>query len=416
MYLTYGAHERELEAAAAITLGLETAAAQGFTVNLRSIGDNIKTTICEFVDKNAGVGVASIGMGKGIGRQSMASAIFEAHEHLFSIGKISSCGLKLLKLDINGRDSLLIESCPDLHSIIGNHPSLFSRTEYTEFNNSSEILDYPYFLTNPYFEPVDKLEVKVLKSFSLRRYSTNSGTASGTNKSEALLHGLLEVVERDSIGIALLATILKKEPIPVKKYKYDLLTPNLQLLFNNVKVETGGDLHVWDISSDIGLPTALAALTVGGMQGSRYFGSGASLSPSYAIERAVLESVQYYQLHLLNGKVKPRSGAQMQTNLPTYVQCFLEAGFFGYRGGTVLANHAKIWDAESDATQTPDKQLSLIVGKLKACGFKSYWRSLSDGPVVVMQVVVPRLERFHLVARGVPVAPGPRGRSILGSV
>ncbi|WP_106314383.1 YcaO-like family protein [Paraburkholderia sp. BL18I3N2] len=64
-----------------------------------------------------------------------------------------------------------------------------------------------HFLTNPFFVPELESERRQLDALRLTRYGTNSGTAAGTSVEDAVLHALLEVAERDSIGVQLLRSV-----------------------------------------------------------------------------------------------------------------------------------------------------------------------------------------------------------------
>jgi ribosomal protein S12 methylthiotransferase accessory factor len=406
-----GAPERSISAHSAIELALQYAAMNGVSLNVQQLGLTLKTTRCDAIDAS---GRTASGLGKGIGTQSKASAIFEAFEHYYSLNEESTESAETVPLDLAGADAELLDGSPNFASICGQRRIPLGRISFASIDNSASILRFPAFLTNPYYRPTSQPEADALATFSLTRYTTNSGTSSGVTRDEALLHGALEVIERDSIGVELLRTIIRREPFAVREIAKHTLPPPLSDLCLTAEKETEGVLTLWDITTDIGVPTFLAALSRGEPLNERHFGSGASLYPSYALERAVLETVQSVHAREMRSLPRPRSGSQSLTGMPLFARCLLESGFFAYRGGAASVSYTDVSaPIGENITVDVSAQLSAVESLLQARGFKLYWRSIVPGPIHVTQVVVPKLERFHLVSHGTPVAPGGRGRAVL---
>lgn len=404
--VSYGVHERSRPAADALELATQFLSGINATVRYEDAGASVKTSFCYLEQSGA---VVSNGCGKGIGVQARASALFEAIEHYYSIfsNRYRIDAQRVLALV--GDDSFLAGGSPEFERICNGHQLLLSRTLFEGFRSSPVL--YPTFLTDPGFLPPEEVEERSLSAFALKRYSTNSGVAAGTSIHEALLHGFLETIERDALGIELLRTVIRKQPAALRRVNIASLEPKLRAICESVAGETSGNLKVWDITTDIGVPVALAGIYVEDPHHFSCFGSGASLSPQYAVERAVLEALQHFHLIKMSHQ-KPTRACQLSPGeMPRYLQCALSKGIFCYRGGEIAA--PTIHSDASQVEQTPEAQIGRILDRLERVNVNAYYRVIVDGPVWVTHVVAPRLERFHLVARGVPVLPGARGRRFL---
>ena len=409
MQATEGDFERTQATERAVQHALEAVKCLGWSVDLQQRGRDLKTTFAQLVLSDQRL---CAGIGKGVGAQSKASALWEALEHAFSL-----CGtppvLKALPVDLARHDAALVGASPDLTRFPTGEVAI-SRITFECLADASQTIDFPYFLCDPYFECARDEERQILTALGLRRYGTNSGTASGATWEEAILHGLLEIVERDAVGMALLQSVIREPAKPVNKIVLGSLPDIAKELVSRVEQECSGTVEAWYLVNDVGVPVVLAAVSIrSGDQGSesRYFGSGASLSPTYALERALLEAVQYFHVHASRSELKPKPRKNLVGGLPRFLGCFLEGGFFDYQGGERLIG----LPGTDDRLQylPPAAQVQQIVDFLGNIGVRVYSRTIVNSPVFVTQVVAPHLERFHLVARGVIVAPSLRGRRVL---
>ncbi|MGO7538679.1 YcaO-like family protein [Rhizobium ruizarguesonis] len=406
-----GRHERSVAPEVSIRLALELISKLQLDANFETIGERVKTTVCRLSSKGLEV---SNGFGKGIGPQTKASAVFEALEHYYSIFAKSWTVDCYRRADFDCADSRIAVGSPELGRIIKSKNVAFSMTRFRNLLEPSDIIDFPTFLTDPGFESSWDEENEMLRIYGLKRYATNSGTASGISSDEATLHGVLELVERDALGVELLRTVVRKQPLPVREIAFDTLPGELRTTCLEIMKEARSEIRLWNLSSDNKVPVVLAALQNSKTQEGHYFGSGASLSLGYAIERASLEALQRFHLYKLSKLSRPFGRLASIDALPTYVRCLLEKGIFGYKGGAVSVAYDEP-HLEIIGSSVRD-QVAYLLDCLAALGHQVFHRSL-DAPVFsVVQVIAPSLERFHLVARGVPVAPGYRGRLLLGEL
>lgn len=381
----------------------------GFKLNLRRIGDVLKTTLCEITNDK---GELSDGSGKGIGLQSIASAIFESIEHFYSARV--PLDMPVLKLDFNNHDSFLDKGSPDFQLIVGNRDIYLSRVIFKELGDNSKTYYYPYFLCNPYFKPSDSREIQALCSTSLHSYATNSGIAAGLDKYDAILHGLLEVIERDAIGIELLRTVVSKRPQPLRRICYDKLSNKIRLIISLIKKNKNIEIRLWDITTDLGIPVVLANISFN--DHTQFFGSGASLCMDYAIERAILEAQQLVHASELGYLEKQLTLLQKSPMLSYYESCFLRRGIFKYRGNETYSDYESVNDFKNISQVCPKNQVDIIQDKLLNQGIHIYNRTIMSDVINIEHVAVPKLELFSLASYGVKVLPGFRGNQLLAQL
>lgn len=118
----------------------------------------------------------------------------------------------------------------------------------------------------------------------------SNGLASGNTTIEAINHGLYEVIERDCLVLWELTPQIKHDEkrIDLNSIKDEFLNSILRKLEKN-------DIHIgiWDITSDIKIPTFICKIVSGQNRGIRpAYGSGTHLNKNIALSRAITEAVQ----------------------------------------------------------------------------------------------------------------------------
>lgn len=380
----------------------------GLRCHFEKLGAPIPSIKCILKDGHTDVGS---GLGKGLGTQAYASALFEAIEHYAWFRDSPSIMTLPEPIDFDGRDKGLSGCSPDLELICGREEVHFSRVAMKPVGHSGQSINYPFFLTHPFWHATHASEKESIGRFALRRYSTNSGTASGVSAADALLHGLLEAVERDAIGIELLRVVVSKSPAPARR----VLAENIFRGFAETVCEVERDgiefLASWDFTAkDICVPVALVGV-IDKQDGRVSFGTGASLLAEYAFERALLEAVQ--TVHALRTLPDRKPYRTIDSSAPAFIRCALDRGHFQFSGGVEYVTPECFLEPSVVTELSPQAQLEAIASRLTSLAMPVYRRTLLSGTVSVEQVVVPRLERFHVVTSGVPVAPSARGRSMM---
>ncbi len=365
-------------------------------------GEDIVTTYCKLISADGSI---AIGTGKGLSDQSQASAVFEAIEHLASGSQPP--GLKCVDLDLQGDDAYLVGGSPGFAGLPSGLSLSLSRVNAYALGGEPKAIQYPYFLRDPGFCSRDTVEANCLRGLGLARYATNSGVAAGLSATDAILHGLLELIERDAIGVTLLATIFSSTPRPVRRLSRERLGDLLGEDLNRIETAAGRRLDAWDITTDLQVPVLLARLK--GQDGRAFYGSGASLSFAYALLRAGTEALQFVH-GVRSGRVVAPAVERERHLLPMSASQLLN-GQFGFRGGEEVGPWGA--DASRHLDLSSAEQVDEIVSMLIVRGIHVYHCPLLSGAVHVEHVISPQLERFFLVSYGVPVAPGSRGKAFL---
>jgi ribosomal protein S12 methylthiotransferase accessory factor len=353
-------------------------------------------------------------MGKGFGEQSMASAIAEAIEHYFYQNDNSKVFER--EVGINLSPSWFSEGSPNFSEILLDKSIVLDHILLENILHDERVY-YPAFLSNPNYLSKNPNQAIDLEKYSLTRYSCNSGIASGLNRSEATLHGLLELIERDAIGMLLLSTIISKKPKAVNIIDNNSLPAGYRKIITQMKFEFGGDVELFDITSEFGIPTVLASLKILN-SGALYFGSGSSLFLEYALERALLEAAQCFHAQLKHKLPLPIPPSfSLVNDSPKYVQCYMDRGIFAYQGGEQVVDYSILKNRnhrEAEAQHLDaGEQVKYLAKILKLKGIDVYSRVIfddqNDSGVCVIQVASPKLERFYLLASGLHILPAQRG-------
>lgn len=114
---------------------------------------------------------------------------------------------------------------------------------------------------------------------------TSNGLASGNDREEALLHGLCELVERHALARVRHTPALRRplDPDSVEG-------PAPRAAVERIRA-AGWRLALHDITGDLGIPVAMAALAAPDLPGV-WHGSGCHPNPDVALSRALTEAAQ----------------------------------------------------------------------------------------------------------------------------
>lgn len=398
--------ERSVTAEEAVAYLLDYAANAGFQATYETKGLLNKTTTCFL---SAPAGRAFIGRGKGIAAQSIASAIAESFEHYYHNAEVLRAEATTPWFSFR-EDPDLCGSSPDFGLIFSESPVPLQSIKFDSLCADWKAIFYPAVLMNAHYIASSDIEERAIAQSKIYRYATNSGTAAGLTKDEAILHGLMEIVERDAIGLAFVTHVLSRPAAPIRKVRQDTLPLPCRQLINEIIEETQGELAVFDITSDIGIPTALCSLTIGAPARHRFFGSGSSLSAEYAMERALLEALQGFHIQFLFDHPHQSPIDRDVTKMSLYQKCQLSSGYFEYQGGelNISFQDIAVMPAYEDNVSS---QVDIATKMLARAGIKSYSRVIFENGIFVTQVLSPKMERLYLINHGIPVAAGDRGRS-----
>ena len=209
----------------------------------------------------------------------------------------------------------------------------------------------------------------------------SNGLASGSHVLEAILAGLLEVVERDGVVLS----NVDRHRLPVDAWAYlEDVAPELS---GNI-ARSGTTLEVYDATSEVGIPTFEAHLRdAPGERFGLFGGAGAAVSARTALIRAVAEAAQS-RCVIMAGTREDVTTAQRRVAVDFPTQRDIAPG-----RSTSMRPH------DEASTGTLDGDLELVGAHLAAAGFDHIVvvrLTRPDEVVQVVRVVVPGLEGTRL--------------------
>ena len=220
----------------------------------------------------------------------------------------------------------------------------------------------------------------------LFRGNTN-GLASGNNLDEAILHGTLEVIERDAWS---LAELVRK--IPKKINPEDAKNPlihNLIEKFNNA----GVDIILKDLTSEFEIPVVAAISDDYSSKDPLMLcmGVGCHLDPEIAILRALTEVAQSRasQLHGFRRDAKLRKEFTSKISYERLKR--IHKKWFEFEEEIYIS------DMPNNAKYNLKKDLNFIKDKISENGFdKLIYVDLNKVGVETVRVIIPKMEVYSM--------------------
>lgn len=394
--------ERSVSVESALELALATCKRHGLQVSRRTVssyatgsGNAVLLTACVL---SRGGEVVARGSGKGVGNQSFASATFEALENWFmllssrpwdAVSDFLTCG-ELLEQRALSPDPLIARmrdwdpsgrvGCSTYHASDGTTtliPVALTDVGYHRSPAPGDTFDYRPFL----------------------KYFSTNGVASGVLEEDAFLHGVLEVVERDSLS-RLMISIAEGSTPRAATLPSHILPSDVRHVIASFEeaVETGVEFYA--------LP-ALAAVPVFHARarvGTRlHTGTGASVSANYAAERAASELLQDHAMtvDLGLGDKTDRAMERLRRYPGVHDACTRLPSELPHSEETC----AQIRPSLIETGRVPDRYLGVFTGHLRDAGYITLRRVLLGEEVNVVSIYVPGAERYVLIGRGNPMLP-----------
>ena len=348
-----------------------------------------------------------VGFGKGAGAAARAGAVFEALEHHFSrlppTERVVLRDAHRVAAGLGRRDAVL--------GLLAEGPAgPLACLPYRSLTGEGDA-DVPVFLSMPAFleQPAaerarcgDHYDYRVLC-----RYSLNNGWAAGVTRADATVHAINEIIERDAMSLLLVRQFLARRPPRLRVLDTSGLPGELAALHRRAQEHVSGAVWLLEMTTDLEVPAYWAYLPAAPGKPARTRGCGASLSPAYAVERALHELIQ------LDSGVADASGAQppiIHTAAhPALQRCHL-ADF-----SDQLTDAEPVPFIDKDVPRTPEDHLEALLAILRRHGFGAWaWDRCAGDDLTVVNVCIPGMERFVAVTDGQVVLPGPRGLAARG--
>ena len=217
--------------------------------------------------------------------------------------------------------------------------------------------------------------------------SDSNGLASGNIEIESIIHGMCEVIERDALALFF------NNPAAYKHRKIipeSISSPeNIKLL--NLITNAGVSFGIWDITSDIGIPTYICKTIDKG----EYFeaasrpayGSGTHVNRDIALSRAITEAAQSRATFI--------SGSRDDQLLKNYTDSYSADFFNRWKHEIGSNNYRRMDETESIHHDTFEDDLEYLIKVLANIGIKEVVSIDLTKPelgIPVSKVIIPHLE------------------------
>ncbi len=374
-------------------------------VHVSTMGTTVKTAYCCLYKNEE---LVAEGCGKGIGREAIVGALYEAIEHYHTEFKRVIIPIQSIKIkDIIKNDILLKDKAINLLAENFNEKEINCR-KYT-CSITGETIFYPVFLTFPSsISELMKLDNALDCYAGLFRYSTNSGTAIGGNFKEAIIHAINEIIERDALSIFLIKTFLSEQCSPINLINQETLPESEKYLLKNYQDILNDKILLIDCTSDLKVPTICAALAKK-QRGVQPSGFGTSLSKSHALKRALSELLQVIHMN-------DEETISLENNPPELdkIEKLKNCAFFNIHDHIKDGySESKKWDEVSSFSLSPnlDDYFLLLIKTINEKGYSAFFTKnlVTDNGIEVVNVIIPGLEKFNIIMSGNIVLPSNRG-------
>ncbi|KAB2948083.1 MAG: YcaO-like family protein [Candidatus Methanoperedens nitroreducens] len=347
--------------------------------------DRVGIPVFSAIRPSAAAGAISIYSGKGSTEtNARISAIMESFERCLAEQpevSVNLSGVKLQTETVTDTYESLCESYPTLYPDALLLPQRVAEFTKLEWIMGDDILnDVEVFVpANAVFHPYEPRGGN-----KLFRSNTN-GLASGNTIEEAILHGLLEVIERDSLSISEYTRNPGKEIVLTEK---DGLNYTLKR-----KLEAAGiNVKIWLLDSDIDIPTVVTALDDVVLKDPALLvmGAGSHLTPEIAVTRALTEAAQ--------SRVVQIHGAREDTDREQVVRTF------GYDHMKRMNSYwyedldkVHMDELEDISNNTPAANIKTVLERLDTIADGAIIVNLSRGvDIPVVRAIIPMFELYTL--------------------
>ncbi len=347
--------------------------------------DRVGIPVFSAIRPSAAAGAISIYSGKGATEtNARISAIMESFER---------CLAEQPEISINlSGVSLNTERVVDTYeSLSESYPALYPDTlllpqPFDGFTSLEWVMGYDLMNDVEVFVPANAVFHPYIPNAGSKLFRSNTnGLASGNTIEEAILHGLLEVIERDALSIAEYTRNPGKEIILSE-------SDGLNYELKRKMEETGIKVKVWLLESDIEIPTVVTALddTVLKDPALLVMGAGAHLSPEIAVTRALTEAAQ--------SRVVQIHGAREDTDREKVVRTF------GYDHMKKMNSYwyedienIKMEVLDDQSGNTPASNISKVLDRLDGIADGAIIVDLSRGvDIPVIRAIIPAFELYTL--------------------
>lgn len=334
------------------------------------------------------------GAGKGTGKAPLIGAEFESLEHYYFLNQKHSN--KKMQLKILLDQNLNFKLDPALNLLAEEYGNIELYVDKFKEISGSKNIYYPCFMNDINFNK-DSIDT----NSHAYNYSSNNGFASGNTRNESLIHGINELIERDSISNFLIkyGLNIQGKKIHARIIKKDSLTPFLRKLYNSIEKTLQAKIYLIELINSYDIPTFFAI----SKDKKRFFyplyGGGTSIFKDYAVERALTELLQLFLLFNTDAQKMYNQMDLIWKKIPI-MYATLQFEFLDKLSESEYKNSKKF------SNFSIREILNFELSKLKADGACIFWRDIQNKKdFSLIQVLIPGFELFNLTLEGKVVLP-----------
>lgn len=404
--------ERSLSLESAFRLIEEALISAGINWKVDRFSTSVHAARCTLHDDTGAI--LAGGHGKGDEDSSLVGAMYEAAEHYWARYETADQNRIVY---IRAKD--FCRQYPDLSKhlpliLVEHLENKYLPVRQYQGIATSETCLYPLALAMPSYidglrsgaltNPRDQYDYRYLA-----RYSSNCGVAIGANRTEAIIHGLLECVEGDALSRFLADVFLIRRNRAPARVDRTTLPSDLSEIACRIEKESKRRLLVFELTNRFHIPVFLALLE-GGQSHFTVYGCGASLSRHHALSRSLYEAAQMLLIKSEYGWARDFDDlvARQLKEHPLHLRCskfeFPES-YFKAASGTVPYEVT----ASVDYPSTIEEYLECLSSILVSEGAIPYTTELMrfDNGISVAHSFFEGQDYFSLVTSGSVVFPQP---------
>ncbi len=349
--------------------------------------DRVGIPVISTIRPSAADGAISVYSGKGTSsEQARISAIMESYERCLAervgfnanISENIAAAEFIESPEVAGEEHLIVDPKSLLLAEPLVHGSLVEWTQGFDLLSNEEVFVPSNAVYHPYNSP----------GMSARLFRSNTnGLAAGNVMEEALLHGMLEVIERDALSMAEFNRNPGKE---LRLSEEDGVNYELLSKFKAAGVEA----RLWVMIHDTPITTVVVATDDIQLRDPAMLvmGAGSHLDPAIAVSRALSEAAQsrLVQIH----------GAREDTAREEFVR---QIGYdrmkrmnvFWYEDGSETITLKELEDLSAS---TPAKNIETVLNCLRDVTDRVIAVDLSRSsiPIPVVRIIIPGFEQYTL--------------------
>jgi ribosomal protein S12 methylthiotransferase accessory factor YcaO len=233
---------------------------------------------------------------------------------------------------------------------------------------------------------------------------SDNGIAIGCNYNEALLHSLLEVIERDAWAFFLLNYFVHKKSKTIKIVNNDSLPEEIKEKIKDIEqkisakiyiIEMPNDFSIFSYAAIINLPDYPVAIK----------GFGASISQSHAILRSFHEVIQSLGIHLESPSHETFETYCLLKDILWIKEC-MEFNIENLMHDNQLTKEIISVNFNKKVEDSTEAHLQTLISLIKKNGFEIYVKCLYESKnVTLLQTIIPTTENFFVASEGILINP-----------